>query len=79
MFSTVILPRASPNYAISIPATFRCSSAFGLSHRDSWNAEILALRILAEIDLNRAYLHRDTFIELVWSFGKEIPLPDSNR
>ena len=52
----------------STPTTFRCSSASGLSNRASRDAEILALRILAEIDLNRADLHRSTFIELVWSF-----------
>jgi hypothetical protein len=34
---------------------------------------ILALRILAEIDLNRADLYRDTFIELVWCFGQRNP------
>jgi hypothetical protein len=39
-----------------------------LPNRASRNAEILALRILAEIDLNRADLYRDTFIELAWSF-----------
>jgi hypothetical protein len=33
----------------------------------------LALRILAEIDLNRPDLYRDTFIELVWSFEQRNP------
>jgi len=58
---------------LSIPTTFRCSSASGLSYRASRNAEILALRILAEIDLNRADLLRDTFIEPVWSFEQRNP------
>jgi hypothetical protein len=31
------------------------------------------LRILAKIDLNRADLHRHTFIELVWSFEQRNP------
>jgi hypothetical protein len=61
------------------PTPFRCSSASGLSGRASRNAEILALRILAEIDLNPAHLYRDTFIKLVWSFAQKIPLPDSTR
>jgi hypothetical protein len=72
---------AGTNYVIRIPTSFRCSSTSGLSCSASRNTEILALRILAEIDLNRADLHRDTFIELVWSFEQKNPptrffLPD---
>jgi hypothetical protein len=29
--------------------------------------------ILAEVDLNRADLYRDTFIKLVWSFEQKNP------
>jgi len=67
---------ARTNYPISIPTTFPGSSASGLPYRASWYAEILALWILAEIDLNRADLYRHTFIELGWSFEQKIPLPD---
>lgn len=66
------------HYAISIPTTFHCSSASGLSFCARRNTEILALWILTEVDLNRTDFHRDTFIELIWSFEqKKIPLQGS--
>lgn len=71
---------ARTNYGITISPGFRCPWASGLSHRASRNAEILTLRILTEIDLNRADLYRYTFIELAWSFEQRNPpirfLPD---
>jgi hypothetical protein len=59
---------ARTNYGISVPTGFRCPSASGLSYRASRNTKILTLRIFAEINLNRADLYRDTFMELAWSF-----------
>ena len=64
-------PKISGN--TTSPTTFRCPSASGLSLCARRNTEILALRILAEIDLNLADLHRNTFIELVWSFEQRNP------
>jgi hypothetical protein len=36
-----------------------------------WNAEILALWVFAEVDLNRANFHRDTLIELTGPFDQK--------
>ena len=61
------------NYAISIPTTFRYSLPSGLPLCACGNTEILALWILTEVNLNRGDFHRDTFIELVWSFEQKNP------
>ena len=55
MFSTVILPFASPSRIAGVCLFLPTSTK----------------RILAEIDLNRADLYRNTFSELVWSFGQK--------
>jgi len=65
----VCLGLNQPRY--KYPTMFSGSSAPGLSCRARGYAEILALRILAEIDLNRADLYRHTFIKLVWSFEQK--------
>ena len=58
---------ARTNYAIGIPAALRCALTSGLSFCACRNTKIMALWILAEINLSRADFYRDTIIELIWS------------
>lgn len=56
---------ARAGYAIRISTTSRCSLASGLLFRARWHAEILAMRVLTEVDLDLADFNRNAFIELV--------------